>query len=253
MSIPFDYMQQGLMTGAELGGQMRQRRTGRQIGGMLQQGDYAGASGVAYGEGDLRTGAAIGEMGREQEGRDRGLAVAGALYGEQPDIEGARTAAQGDPDMMRQVAEFAQTASEQERATAAQNFERLAIMGLTTLQPMPVEQRYQAALQLAQQYGIPPEQIPPVITDEVLSAWAAQTMGLADFLQHQDRETDNRRQADQVEIQRGNLDLARQREGRMGAGRPSGGGGSRRPAASGGGAPSAPRPPSGSGPWSRFQ
>lgn len=67
MSNPWDSFQQGMMTGQRFGSDLRERRNAREIGGMMSSGDVEGARGLAYQQGDLRTGQAIDRQLSEAE------------------------------------------------------------------------------------------------------------------------------------------------------------------------------------------
>ena len=247
MSMPFDSFQQGMMTGQQLGSGLRQRRNARELGGLMSSGDVAGARAMAYSQGDLQTGQALDGQVREQAQAERGQQLTGALRSGDFD---AATGFADTPEALAQVAQFRSSASEQERVEAARKAGEMAAL-VGSIQTLPPEQHYMAAQQAAERMGMDPASITPdMVTPQALERLRIQSMGLAAYLQFQDRETDNRRQTEQfqetVRHNRATEGVAQSRESRVSAGRSSSG-----PRRSGG---STPRPaaPASRPPWERF-
>lgn len=227
MADPFQGFQQGLMTGAELGGRMRQNNQRRELGGLMASGDYAGAARTAYTNGDLQTGQTLDTQNQHRQ-------IGAAL--QTGDIAGAQglAAGAGDLDGMGQIQQWAARASEQERAAAARKFSDVAAV-IGSVQSLPPEQQLAAAQRLAPQFGVDPSQITPEsLTPQALEAARMKIMGVADYLTYQDRTADNHRQdATFAETQRHNrategvavdrVSVSRSREARVGRGRAAGG------------------------------
>ena len=251
MSDPWGSFQQGMMTGQQLGSGLRERRNAREVGGMMASGNVAGARSAAYQQGDLRTGQALDGQVRDQQQAERGANLTGLLRS--GDYGGAEALA-NSPEELQQITEFRTNASEQERAAAAARAGEMAAL-VGSIQSLPPEQQYAAAQQAAQRMGMDPASITPdMVTPQELERLRMQSMGLAAYLQFQDREADNRRQDEQfAETRRHNqategvaqarVGVSQAREGRVAArgGGRSGGGSAPRTAAP------AARPP-----WERF-
>lgn len=253
-STPWRMGQEGLMTGVQIGTRMRERREAREVGGLMSSGNVQGARDAAYQQGDLRTGQHLDGQVTQRATAERGLQLTGMLR--EGDYAGAEGLAQ-TPQELQQLTEFRNTASEAEKAAAVQRSEQLATV-VGSIMTLPPEQQFAAAQQAAARMGMDPNAITPdMVTPQALEGMRMQAMGLAAYLQHQDRETDNRRQEEQfAETRRHNqategvaqarVGVTQSREARVAAGRTRSGGGSR---PSGGARPSAPasRPP-----WERF-
>lgn len=187
MSTPFDSFQQGLMTGGQIGGQLRERRNARQIGGMLQSGDMTGARNTAFGQGDLRTGLALDGQVREQASAERGQQLTGALA--EGNFDQALSFAQ-TPQELQAITEFRDSASEAERTAAVQRSEQLAMV-VGSIMSLPPEQQFAAAQQAAQRMGMDPNSITPeMVTPQALDAMRMQALGLKDYLEFKQDERD---------------------------------------------------------------
>lgn len=255
MIDPTEGFQRGLMTGAQLGGRMRENRNAREIGGMLQSGDTEGAAKYAYGQGDLRTGQAINTMARQEAERERGSQIVGALRG--GNYDQAMTFA-SSPEELQAITQFRENATEQELAEAATHAGRLVSV-LESIQSLPPEQHFEAAQRFAPMFGLDPARLTPdMVTPQVLEGYRIQALGLKDYLTYRDRQADNERQADLADVQmeayralatqrHASANASNARAARAAGG--SSGGGSRR--SGGGSRPAAPAAPSRK-PWERF-
>jgi hypothetical protein len=240
---------EGLMTGASLGRGAYQARQRQELATAYQGGGMTGAATAAFGQGDFETGSALQTAGRAEDARTRGGQIVGAL--KTGDYDGAMSFA-SSPEELAQITSFRDSASEAERAQAAQQAGSLAAV-IESIQGLPLEQQFAQAQALAPQFGIDPSRITPeTLTPQALNAIRIQAIGLKDFLMYQDRTLDNERQASVAEAQiasaqaladqrRVSAGVAQSREARQGAGRSSGGGsrssGGTRPSGSGGSAP----------------
>lgn len=187
MSGPFDNFQQGLMTGQQFGANLRQRRNAREIGGMLQTGDYSGAAASAYGQGDIQTGMALQGQASQQAGQERQGQIVGAL--KTGDFDAAASFAQSAEELA-QVQQFRASASEQEKAQAVQRAEQMAMVA-TAIQQLPPDQQFSAAQQYAQQFGIDPSQITPeMVSPQGLEALRMRALGLKEYLEFKQDERD---------------------------------------------------------------
>lgn len=195
-SAPLRAAQQGLMTGVQLGGRMRENRQNREIGGLMAGGDYKGASAAAFAGGDLRTGQAIQGYEREQQGVQRGQNITGAL--KTGDYAGAMDFA-SSPEEMAAITKFRDSASEAERAQAANRAGQL-VAAIESVQSLPPEQQLAAAQAAASQFGADPAQI-TAETLQRLPGLRMQALGLKDYLSYQDRREDNARQDRVAEAQ----------------------------------------------------
>jgi hypothetical protein len=197
-SAPLRAAQQGLMTGVQLGGRMRENRQNREIGGLMAGGDYAGASAAAFTGGDLRTGQAIQGYEREQQGVQRGQNITGAL--KTGDYAGAMGFA-SSPEEMAQITAFRDRATAAEKAQAAEKAGQMAAV-LGAIQSLPPEQQLAAAQEYAPQFGIDPAGLTAeTLTPQALEAYRIQAIGLKDYLSYQDRREDNARQDRVAEAQ----------------------------------------------------
>ena len=176
---------QGLMTGAQLGGRIYEKQQGRKIGGLMTSGDYAGAAGAAYQAGDLQTGQGIERLGDQRQDSERQSQITGAL--QTGDFEGAMSFA-SSPQEMQAIAQFRNTASEREVAEAAQKAGQMAAV-LESVMSLPPEQQLAAAQQAAPMFGVDPATLTPD-TLRALPGLRVQAMGLKDYLSFQQRERD---------------------------------------------------------------
>lgn len=225
-----------------MGSEFRAARNARQLGGLMASGDVAGARNAAYGQGDLRTGQAFDGQARDAAERQRGTDITAALRGGEYDQ--AASFAQS-PEELAQVSQFRDSATEQERTEAASRAGQMAAV-VGSIQSLPADQQYAAAQQAAQHMGMDPASITPdMVTPEALERLRVQSMGLAAYLQFQDREADNRRQQATFDetvrhnrategVASARVGVSQAREGRVAAGRGSGGS---RPRSGGGAAP----------------
>jgi hypothetical protein len=189
MSIPFETFQRGLMTGTQLGTQMRERRNSREIGGMMSSGNVQGARDAAYGQGDLRTGQALEGQLQQQATQQRGAQLTGALR--EGNYDQALSFAQS-PEELAQVTEFRNTASEAEKAAAVQRAEQMAMV-VGEVMSLPPDQQFAAAQQAAQRMGMDPAAITPdMVTPQALETMRMQALGLKDYLAAEDREARRR-------------------------------------------------------------
>lgn len=185
MTIPFEGFQQGLMTGAQLGGRMRQNQQARQIGGLMASGDYQGAATQAFQGGDLQTGAALQGQVSQQQTQQRQGQIVGAL--KTGDYAGAQSFA-STPEELAQISKFRETATEAERAQATQRAEGMAAV-VGSILSLPEQQRLAAAQQYAPQFGLDPAQITPdMLTPQALEALRVRALGLKDYLNYQQEE-----------------------------------------------------------------
>lgn len=221
--------QQGLMTGAQLGGRMRQSRLDREIGGLMSGGDYSGAANAAFAGGDLRAGQALNQYGQQQAQVERQGQITQAL--QSGDYDGATTFA-SSPEELAQIAQFRANATQQEREEAAHQAGQMAAV-IQSIQSLPPEQQFAAVQQYAPQFGIDPSRLTPEsISPQMLEAYRVQALGLKDYLAHQDRLADNARQDRTAEANLAAIQaLAQQRQASAGAAnaraaRASSGGGS---------------------------
>lgn len=187
MQNPWDSFQQGMMTGSELGGRMRDRRNARAVGGMMASGDLAGARNTAYQQGDLRMGQHLDGQVSEQAAAQRGLQVTDALRG--GDYDAASGFAQ-TPQELAAIQQFRENASEAERSQAAQRFGTVA-MAIESVQGLPPEQQGQAAQEAARSLGLDPSQLPPdTWTPQGLERARMQALGYAEYLEFKQDERD---------------------------------------------------------------
>lgn len=197
-SAPLRAAQQGLMTGVQLGGRMRENRQNREIGGLMAGGDYKGASAAAFTGGDLRTGQAIQTYDQQQQGVQRGQNITGAL--KTGNYAGAMDFA-SSPEEMAQITAFRDRATAAEKAQAAEKAGQMAAV-LGAIQSLPPEQQLAAAQEYAPQFGIDPAGLTAeTLTPQALEAYRIQAIGLKDYLSHQDRREDNARQDRVAEAQ----------------------------------------------------
>lgn len=187
MSNPFDSFQQGLMTGTQMGTQLRERRNARELGGLMSSGNVEGARNLAYTQGDLRTGQALDGQVQQQATQQRTQQITGALKDGNFD---AATSFANSPEELAQITQFRDNATEQQRTEAAQRSENLALV-VSSIQSLPPDQQLQAAQAAAAQFGIPPESITPdMLTPQALERVRMQSLGLKDYLTYQQKERD---------------------------------------------------------------
>lgn len=185
MQNPFEGFQQGLMTGAQLGGRMREQSTARGIGSRMATGDYAGASQYAYGRGDLQSGSALGQRADQVRDSERQQGLVGALR--TGDYDGALGFAQSFEEL-QQITEFRNSASEGALAQATRQAEQWATLG-QVVRALPPEQRLARAQAIAGQFGVDPAAITPeTLSDEALESFTVRAMGLKDYLSYQQDE-----------------------------------------------------------------
>lgn len=190
MSIPFDYIGRGMMTGGALIDtyrNSRRERANREIGGLMSSGDYAGAAAKAFGEGDLQTGQAIQQYDQRQQAQQRGQQITGALRtGNYDEALGFASS----PEELAQIMQFRNSASEAEKAEAARKAEGIATVA-QMVRSLPPEQRLNAAQQYGPQYGIDPAALTPdALSDQALDGYIIRALGLKDYLTYQQRERD---------------------------------------------------------------
>lgn len=186
-SAPLRAAQQGLMTGVQLGGRMRENRQNREIGGLMAGGDYKGASAAAFTGGDLRTGQAIQAYEQQQQGVQRGQQRADALKAGHWDK--AMTFA-SSPEEMAQVTEFRDKATAAEREQVVRQAGQMATV-LEAIQSLPPEQQLAAAQRYAPQFGVDPAALTAEnLTPQALEAYRIQALGLKDYLSFQQKERD---------------------------------------------------------------
>ena len=163
----------GLMTGANLGRGMYRARGDRTYAGQIAARDYTGSAATAGQYGDTQGAERAQGLGTQQ-------AVGTALAGN--DYAAATTAAGGDVQMLNTIRQFRESASQQEVAAAGRRAENFARIGLRLLEIRDPVQRREQALIAAQQAGIPPDQIPENLTDELLTGWYRSNMSAAEIL-----------------------------------------------------------------------
>jgi hypothetical protein len=173
MNNPFDGFQRGLMTGGQMGQGMYRARGDRTYAGQIAARDYTGAAATAGQYGDTQGAERAQGLGTRQ-------AVGTALAG--GDFNAATTAAGGDMEMLNTIRQFRDSASQAEIAAAGRRAENFARLGLQLLEIKDPVQRRQQALVAAGQAGIPPEQIPENLTDEMLTGWYRSNMSAAELL-----------------------------------------------------------------------
>jgi len=173
MNNPFDGFQRGLMTGGQMGQGIYRARGDRAYAGQIAARDYTGAAATAGQYGDTQGAERAQGLGTRQ-------AVGTALAG--GDFNAATTAAGGDMEMLNTIRQFRDSASQAEVAAAGARAENFARLGLQLLEIKDPVQRRQQALVAAQQAGIPPEQIPENLTDEMLTGWYRSNMSAAELL-----------------------------------------------------------------------
>ncbi len=183
MQNPFEGFQQGLMTGAQLGGRMRQNQQRRELGGLMTSGDFGGAAKAAYGYGDIQTGAALTTVDQQNQARQRGTQIAGALA--KSDYDGAMTFA-SSPAELEAITDFRKNATEEQRAAAVRSATDIASI-IEAVQSAPPEQQLALAQQYAPRFGVDPSKITPDVLQQ-LPALRIQAMGLKDFLAFEQRE-----------------------------------------------------------------
>lgn len=211
---------------------------------LLQQPDYGRNAllGYTYGQEaaqDMADRAAEAKKLREAEQRKIRRRELVDMRATNP--SGAITEAMKDPEMADLVTQF-QKLGEDERAETTRQAEEGA-KALIGLKSVPPEQRMQAAAQ----WGLPAEQLGD-LSDAFIDREVYKAMSLKDIFAEQNRQRDDNRARQRDEemqlyregmlgIRQGQLDLSRQREGRVasGGGRSRGGGGGR----------AAPKPPAG--------
>lgn len=173
MNNPFDGFQRGLMTGGQMGQGIYRARGDRTYAGQIAARDYTGAAATAGQYGDTQGAERAQGLGTRQ-------AVGTALAG--GDFNAATTAAGGDMEMLNTIRQFRDSASQAEITAAGRRAENFARLGLQLLEIKDPVQRRQQALAAAQQAGIPPEQIPENLTDEMLTGWYRSNMSAAELL-----------------------------------------------------------------------
>lgn len=173
MSNPFENFQQGLMTGAQLGQGAYRQGQRRELASAYQSGGMTGAATAAFGQGDFESGMQFQQRGRQQS---VGTALATG------DFDAATTAADGDVQLLGQIRQWKESASEAEIAAASRRAESFAQIGIQLLDVKDPVQRRQQALAIAQREGIPPDQIPEVLTDDMLTGWYRSNMSAAELL-----------------------------------------------------------------------
>jgi hypothetical protein len=173
MNNPFDGFQRGLMTGGQMGQGMYRARGDRTYAGQIAARDYTGAAATAGQYGDTQGAERAQGLGTRQ-------AVGTALAS--GDFNAATTAAGGDMDMLNTIRQFRDSASQAEITAAGRRAENFARLGLQLLEIKDPVQRRQQALVAAGQAGIPPEQIPENLTDEMLTGWYRSNMSAAELL-----------------------------------------------------------------------
>lgn len=211
---------------------------------LLQQPDYGTNALRAYGAGQDEA-ARLAEqqaLARKlQEAEQRKVRRKELVQQYQTDPKAARMGALEDPELNDLFTQF-NTLDEQTRAETARQAEEGA-KALIGLKSVPPEQRMQAAAQ----WGLPAEQLGD-LSDAFIDREVYKAMSLKDIYAEQNRQRDDERARQRDEemrqyrdemlgLRRGQLDLSRQREGRVaaGGGRSRGGGGGR----------AAPKPPAG--------
>lgn len=173
MNNPFDGFQRGLMTGAQMGQGAYRARGDRAYAGQIAARDYTGAAATAGQYGDTQGAQQAQALGTRQA---VGTALAGGNYA------AATTAAGGDVDMLNTIRQFRESASQHEVAVAGRRAENFARLGLQLLEIRDPVQRRQQALVAAEQAGIPADQIPENLTDEMLTGWYRSNMSAAEIL-----------------------------------------------------------------------
>ena len=163
----------GLMTGANLGRGMYRARGDRTYAGQIAARNYTGAAATAGQYGDTQGAERAQGLGTQQ-------AVGTALAGN--DYAAATTAAGGDLQMLNTIRQFRESASQQEVAAAGRRAEKFARLGLQLLEIRDPVQRRQQALVAAEQAGIPADQIPENLTDDILTGWYRSNMSAAEIL-----------------------------------------------------------------------
>lgn len=187
MSNPWDSFQQGMMTGRQVGTDMRQRRNTRELGGLMASGNIEGARAAAFGQGDLQTGLALDGRVQQQAAAQRGGQQTQLLQA--GDYDGAEALAQS-PQELQSLRQFRNSADEATRAAAAARAGEMAQIG-QAVRSLPPEQRLPRAQQLAQEYGIDSAQITPdTVTDEALEAFTMRALGLKEYLDYKQDERD---------------------------------------------------------------
>jgi hypothetical protein len=152
---------------------MYRARGDRTYAGQIAARDYTGAAATAGQYGDTQGAERAQGLGTQQ-------AVGTALAGN--DYAAATTAAGGDVQMLNTIRQFRESASQQEVAAAGRRAENFARIGLRLLEIRDPVQRREQALIAAQQAGIPPDQIPENLTDELLTGWYRSNMSAAEIL-----------------------------------------------------------------------
>lgn len=196
MTVPFDSFQRGMTGGWNMMQEFDKNRTGREIGGLMSSGDYKGAAARAFTGGDLRTGQAIQTYDQQQQGVQRGQNIAGAL---KTGDYAAATGFASSPEELAAITKFRDSASEAERAQAANGAGQL-VAAIESVQSLPPEQQLAAAQAAAPQFGADPSQI-TAETLQRLPGLRMQALGIKDYLSHQDRREDNARQDRVAEAQ----------------------------------------------------
>lgn len=185
MTIPFEGFQTGLMTGAHLGQRAYQAGNRRKVGRLVASGDYAGAANEAYGQGDLDTGATLTAYGTKQETTARNRQI-GGFVADGDFAQASSLAGQaGDLDSLAQIKEWEQTASEEEKAAAAERSGHLSAV-YVGLRDLPPEARMSEAQRIAPMFGLDPSIITPeFLSDAALDAALADAMGVREYLTHE--------------------------------------------------------------------
>lgn len=173
MSNPFEGFQRGLMTGAQMGQGAYRARGDRTYAGQIAARDYTGAAATAGQYGDTQGAQQAQTLGTQQA---VGTALAGGNY------DAATTAAGGDVQMLNTIRQFRDSATQQEVAAAGRRAENFARLGLQLLEIRDPVQRRQQALVAAEQAGIPADQIPENLTDDMLTGWYRSNMSAAEIL-----------------------------------------------------------------------
>lgn len=220
--------------------------TRNQAGRAYASGDAAGAANALYSGGMISEGNAARTQQRADETRARGGQMTDALR--RGDHAGAAAFAQ-TPEELQALQTFKQNASEQEIAATTARFGQLAAVA-AAVENLPPEQQRAAAVRYAPQFGLDPAQIPEQIDAGWIEGVRMRALGAKDYLTHQDRVDDNRREDEKfAETRRHNqategvaqarVGVSQSRESRQG--RSGGGsrssGGSGRPASTGGSLP----------------
>lgn len=190
MSNPFDSFQQGLMTGNQMGTQLRERRNARELGGLMSSGNIEGARNLAYTQGNIELGGTLDTRVKNEADKARAGNITTALRTE--NYDGALGFAE-TPAELQAIQQFRETASDQEKAEATQRAENLAMVA-TAIQNLPPAEQLNAARSYATQFGMDPNSITPeMITPQALDALRMRALGVKDYLSYQQKEREAQR------------------------------------------------------------